>query len=107
MASLPPAEIQYQLVHQNENRGADIIAANTIMLVAAYIAIGLRFMSRRLMHATLGADDWMMVVGLVSPELRWFQGIGINDTSSSPHASLQDAMSVSLDIFLSLPCGPW
>lgn len=72
MASLPPAEIQYQLVHQNENRSADIIAANTIMLVAAYIAVGLRFMSRRLMHATLGADDWMMVVGLVSPELRWF-----------------------------------
>ena len=72
MASLPPAEIQYQLAHRNENRVADIITANTIMLVAAYIAVGLRFMSRRLMHATLDADDWMMVVGLVSPELRWF-----------------------------------
>lgn len=65
MPSLSPEELQYQLEHRYQNRVADIIIANTIMLVAAYVAVVLRFASRRLMHATLGADDWMMVVGLV------------------------------------------
>ncbi len=65
MPSLSPEELQYQLEHQYQNRVADIIIANTIMLAAAYVAVVLRFASRRPMHATLGADDWMMVVGLV------------------------------------------
>lgn len=74
MASLPPQEIQYQLEHQHENRAIDIIAANTVMLTAAYVAVALRFTSRRLMHATLGADDWVMAVGLVASiptSLQW------------------------------------
>ena len=66
MPSLSPEELQYQLEHQYQNRAADIIKANTIMLAAAYVALALRFVSRRLMRATLAADDWMIVLGLVS-----------------------------------------
>ena len=66
MASLAPEEIQSQLKRQHENKDADIIASLTIMLTVAYVAVALRLTSRRLMHTTLGADDWMMVLGLVS-----------------------------------------
>ena len=65
MASLTPAEIQLQFERQHQNRAVDIIVANTVMLAAAYVAVALRFASRRLIHARLGADDWVMVVGLV------------------------------------------
>lgn len=66
MASLSLEEMQFQLEHQHQNRAADIITANTVMLTAAYVAVVLRFVSRRLMRRNVGADDWMMVVALVS-----------------------------------------
>ena len=70
MAFLSPQEIQFQLAHQHENRVIDTIIANTVMLIAAYVAVALRFTARRLMHARLGADDWVMMLGLVSREFK-------------------------------------
>ena len=63
--SLPPQEEAYQLAHKDDNRSADVVAAVTICLVAAFVAVFLRFLSRKLSKAPLGADDWMIVVGLV------------------------------------------
>ena len=67
MASTSPKELQHQQDYQYQDRTADIITANVTMLTAAYAAVVLRFISRRLMRTSFGADDWMMVVGLVSP----------------------------------------
>ena len=100
MATLPPHELQYQLEHKGDNKKPDVIVSLAIMLAAAYLAVGLRFLSRRLIHAELSYDDWMMVVGVVSrttchgPWQTVFQ-------ASTPHSSshqplLQDAGCVSL-----------
>lgn len=66
MASTSPKELQSQLEHRYQDRAADIVTSNVIMMAAAYVAVFLRFISRRLMRTSIGADDWMMVMGLVS-----------------------------------------
>lgn len=65
MMTLTAQDIKYQQDHKDHERTADIVAATVVMLTAAYVAVALRFISRRMSHATLQADDWMMVVGLV------------------------------------------
>ena len=65
MATLSSQNIRYQQEHKDENRASDMIIANVVMLSAAYIAVVLRFISRRLSHAELKADDWMIMLGLV------------------------------------------
>ena len=65
MTTLPPEELQYQEEHKDDNRGPGILVSLAIMLAVAYIAVGLRFLSRRMIHARSSYDDWMMVVGLV------------------------------------------
>ncbi len=67
MATLPTKAVQYQLAHKDQNRAVDLITSNIIMLTAAYVAVALRFTSRRMSHASLQGDDWMIVVGLVRP----------------------------------------
>ncbi len=54
--------------HQRQNSISSFIVAGLITLAAAYLAVALRFISRRLMHIKLEADDWMMVLGLVCPD---------------------------------------
>lgn len=56
---------QYQEKHKNENKGPDIVVSLAIMLTVAYIAVGLRFTSRRMVGAKLSYDDWVMMIGLV------------------------------------------
>lgn len=64
MASLTPSEIQYQLSHASEDRSANVIAAVTICLCLATIAVGFRILARRMMKTPLGADDWMILTAL-------------------------------------------
>ena len=59
-------EVQYHIAHVGDNRSADIIAAQSIMLVVAYIAVGLRLLARRVSRAGMGYDDWMILIALVS-----------------------------------------
>ncbi|MCJ1280168.1 hypothetical protein MMC21_007995 [Puttea exsequens] len=63
--SLPPAEAQYQLDHVHESRVSEIVSTLIICLVIATLAVVLRFVSRRMVKATLKGDDWMMLVALV------------------------------------------
>lgn len=65
MRALTAEDIKYQQDHKDQDRTADIVAANVVMLAAAYVAIALRFISRRTSNAALQADDWMITVGLV------------------------------------------
>ena len=65
MSVLPPQEIEYELVHASDNRGPTLIAAYATCLSLAYIAVLLRFISRRKSQNPLMADEWMLVAGLV------------------------------------------
>ena len=69
MTTLPPEELQYQEEHKSDNRGPKIIVSLAIMLAIAYIAVGLRFWSRRMNHVRSSYDHWMMVLGLVRQAL--------------------------------------
>ena len=62
---LPPAEAQYQLEHINETRVSALVSSHIICLVIAYIAVFLRFLSRRINNARHKLDDWLMLLGLV------------------------------------------
>lgn len=79
MASLSPQERQSQEKYLRQNRVASIIVAGSIMLAAAYLTVALRFVSRRLMHLKLGADDWMMVLGLVCSDFKESLEIAFSD----------------------------
>ena len=68
-ASIPTAELDYQLRHIHDSRVPEIVASLAVCLPAAYIAVVLRFASRRIGKIPLKADDWWLVVGLVSRHL--------------------------------------
>jgi len=80
-------EVQYQIAHKGDNRSANIIAAQTIMLVVAYIAVGLRVLARRVSRAGMGSDDWMMLVALVSKAQDTFSCCSYNILIPEPHSS--------------------
>lgn len=50
--------------HINDNRQPYIIAASAICLSAAYIAVTLRFLARRLARNSLEADDYTVLLAL-------------------------------------------
>jgi len=62
---LPPAEIEYELAHINQNRGPDMIVSSVICIALASVAVFLRFFARRLSRTQLWFDDYMMVLALV------------------------------------------
>jgi hypothetical protein len=63
--ALPAAEIRYQQLHIEDDRSPDVIASIAICLPAAYLAVALRFVSRRVAGAKLLWDDWLIVIALV------------------------------------------
>ena len=65
MASPSPDNIAYQRSHSHENRSKELIAACVVCLTAAYLAVPLRFLSRRLGKTALKADDYTIVIALV------------------------------------------
>ena len=64
--SIPSAALDYQLLHIHDSRVPEIVATLAVCLPAAYIAVVLRFASRRIGKIPWKADDWWLVVGLVS-----------------------------------------
>ena len=63
--SLPPKEAEYQLAHVYDSQRASVAITYIICLPTMILAILMRFVSRRIGHIEYGADDWMMVLGLV------------------------------------------
>ena len=80
MASLSPSEVQYQQEHIHEDKAANIIAACGICITAAYLAVILRFVSRRLSKTSLQSDDYTIVIALVRISFFIF-GISGNEIS--------------------------
>lgn len=58
-----------QLLDIYDSQVHAIVVSLAVCLPAAYIAVVLRFVSRRIGKVPLKADDWWLVVGLVSRRL--------------------------------------
>ena len=64
--STAAADIQYQLAHLSDSRVSNIKISVAICLPASCLAVILRFVSRRIGKIPLKADDWCILVALVS-----------------------------------------
>lgn len=66
MSRMPnAAQIEYMKACIGDDRRTDIIVANVICAVAAYIGVSLWFISRHLQRAEVKVDDWFILTGLV------------------------------------------
>lgn len=63
--SLSPKELHYQQDHINGNVQPNIYAACFVCLPAAFIAVGLRLISRRMTVGGFGKDDVAILFALV------------------------------------------
>lgn len=66
MASLSSSEVLYQQAHAYEDKSPRIIAASAVCLVSAFLAVIFRFVSRWMIRTSLQADDYTIIVALVS-----------------------------------------
>ena len=60
-----PAKILYEQQHITDDRSAALIAANVVCVSLAFIAVCMRFTSRRMAKIKYKADDWLIISGLV------------------------------------------
>ena len=72
MSSLTPAEVGYYKAHASDNRQPNMLAIMICGLILPYIAVAARFIARRSSAASVGKDDWMILLALVSHEIRRF-----------------------------------
>jgi hypothetical protein len=60
-----PAKLLYEQQHITDDRSAPVIAANVACVTLAFIAVCLRFISRRMSKIAYKADDWLSISALV------------------------------------------
>ena len=65
MANISASEIAYEKAHIGESRQIDIAVSNGICLSIGFVAVLLRFISRRLAGTNNGPDDWWAWTALV------------------------------------------
>lgn len=65
MDKITPAELQYQKDHFNDSQAHTVTVACGICFALAAIAVILRVLSRRVISASLGKDDYMIFAALV------------------------------------------
>ena len=66
MATVPTSsEIRYEQLRINETAVPGLLASNIVGLTVAYIAVGLRFLCRRIGRINHDWDDWLAVSGVV------------------------------------------
>ena len=70
--TLPPAEAEYQLAHVGQNRAGLMMGLMYGGLLLDFVAVALRFASRRISKTRLQADDWIMVTSWVCEGFRRF-----------------------------------
>lgn len=60
--SLPPEALAYQLAHIDDDRGPQLLAANSVLTVLATVAITLRFLVRWKTKTGIKADDYTILL---------------------------------------------
>jgi hypothetical protein len=68
MAAPTDADIAYMMAHAHDDRRPNYIAANSICIGLAAIAVVLRLLSRFLAQIKLGFDDYTICISLVSAQ---------------------------------------
>ena len=51
-----------------ENRGPEIVSLMITFLVVTWISVTVRFYTRLWVRNVIGADDWLIIVAIVSPK---------------------------------------
>lgn len=64
MAEPSPSEIAYEEAYIDQSRQINVAVSNGICLGIAFVAVLLRFISRRLAGTNNGADDWWAWIAL-------------------------------------------
>lgn len=65
MDSITSAENRYMQEHINDDKQPLLIAVSITTLIVAYIAVFLRFFTRKRWGVLLAADDWWILTALV------------------------------------------
>ena len=65
MAALSPEEIQYMQKHIEDDQRANLYACVACCAILPFIAVFLRFLARRRIHAPIKADDYLILLTLV------------------------------------------
>ena len=63
------ADIQYMKKHIMDDKFSRMLAANIVCIIAAYIGVAMRLVSRYSQHVGIKADDWWIVASLVDQTL--------------------------------------
>ena len=63
------AGIEYQKEHIQDSRVTMIMASVIAWFIIPYVAVALRFTSRRISRTVLKWDDWCILLSLVNPGL--------------------------------------
>jgi len=66
MAMPTLAQIEYMKAHITDDKRHNLIATFIVSISLAYIAVILRFIARRRRRVQYLADDWLILVALVS-----------------------------------------
>lgn len=61
----PPKNVEYQLLHWNDDRAPFVSAYSIASFSAAFIAVSLRLIARKIAKVPLKQDDYLIVVALV------------------------------------------
>ena len=64
--SIAPASLAFQEAHLHDDRSLGLKVTFVIALIVANVAVALRIVSRRIANAPLRADDYTIIVALVS-----------------------------------------
>lgn len=66
MATITP-EVRDQLEHWGDDRGASIVAAASILMIATTLFVVLRLWAQKLVKSKFDIDDYLIVGALASP----------------------------------------
>ena len=67
-AGFTRGEFEYQITHQSDDRGKAVAAVSSLMIALATVAVGMRFVARKLNKAPWQADDYATTLSLVNRE---------------------------------------
>jgi hypothetical protein len=59
------AELQYQSLHRDDNKGSTLIVIAAVLTATATVAVILRLIARRTIKRPLNIDDFAIIVALV------------------------------------------
>ena len=64
-STIPPAQLEYYEKHASDNRRPEMIATLVCSLAITYPTVALRFWAKKYSTASIGIDDWLMLIALV------------------------------------------